>query len=95
MTLAVANHVNDFALAVAAAIVLRVIGEEAVARTFAGRLDYLHPTHVPPTPGFQRWISLGFRLFVCIFVTAALMGNHWQVWVGSALFVLPTMLGWW
>ncbi|MFM6939025.1 MAG: hypothetical protein ACKOUD_00140, partial [Rhodoluna sp.] len=26
---------------------------------------------------------------------AALMGNHWQVWVGSALFVLPTMLGWW
>jgi Fibronectin type III domain len=95
MTLAVANHVNDFALAVAAAIVLRVIGEEAVARTFAGRLDYLHPTHVPPTPGFQRWISLGFRLFVFIFVTAALMGNHWQVWVGSALFVLPTMLGWW
>jgi hypothetical protein len=95
MTLAVANHVNDFALAVAAAIVIRVVGEELVAREFAGRLDMLHPTHVPPTPGFQRWLSLGFRLAVFIFVTAALMGNHWQVWVGSVLFVLPTMLGWW
>jgi hypothetical protein len=94
MTLAVANHVNDFAIAVAAAIVFRVVGEEAVARIFSERLDTLHPTHVPPTPGFQRWISLGFRLAVFIFVTAALMGNHWQVWFGSALFVLPTMLGW-
>jgi hypothetical protein len=95
MTLAVANHVNDFALAVAGAIVIRVIGEELVARTFSERLDTLHPTQVPATPGFQRWISLGFRLVVFIFVTAALMGNHWQVWVGSALFVLPTMIGWW
>lgn len=95
MTLAVANHVNDFALAVAAAIVIRVIGEEVVAREFSERLDTLHPTHVPPTPGFQRWLSLGFRLAVFIFVTAALMGNDWRVWFGSVLFVLPTMLGWW
>jgi hypothetical protein len=94
MTLAVANHVNDFALAVAAAIVIRVIAEELSARTFSERLDMLHPTHVPPTPGFQRWISLTFRLAVFIFVTAALMGNEWQVWFGSVLFVLPTMLGW-
>jgi hypothetical protein len=95
MTLAVANHVNDFALAVAAAIVIRVIAEEAVAREFPERLDTLHPTEVPATPGIQRWISLGFRLAVFIFVTAALMGNDWRVWFGSALFVLPTMLGWW
>jgi hypothetical protein len=30
---------------------------------------------------------------VFIFVTAALMGNVWQAWVGSALFILPTILG--
>ena len=95
VTLAVANHVGDFALGVAVAIALRVVFEELIARVFSERLDMLHPTHVPSTPGFQRWISLGFRLTVFIFVTAALMGNHWQVWVGSALFVLPTMLGWW
>jgi hypothetical protein len=95
MTLSVANHVNDFALAVAAAIVIRVIGEEVVAREFPERLDTLHPTEVPATPGIQRWISLGFRLAIFIFVTAALMGNDWRVWFGSVLFVLPTMLGWW
>ncbi|MEN9962275.1 MAG: hypothetical protein RIS66_688, partial [Actinomycetota bacterium] len=95
MTLSVANHVNDFALAVAAAIVIRVVAEEAVAREFPERLDTLHPTEVPSTPGIQRWISLGFRLAVFIFVTAALMGNDWRVWFGSVLFVLPTMLGWW
>jgi hypothetical protein len=30
---------------------------------------------------------------VFVFVTAALMGNVWQVWVGSALFILPTIIG--
>jgi len=95
VTLAVANHVTDFSLAVAIAIVLRVVLEEAIARGFAGRLDMLHPTHVPHTHSFQRWVSVSFRLSVFIFVTAALMGNHWQVWVGSALFVLPTVIGWW
>jgi hypothetical protein len=91
-TLAVANHVNDFALAVAFAIVLRVILEESVARFFSQRLDTLHPTDVDETDPPQRWISIAFRLSVFIFVTAALMGNVWQVWVGSALFILPTII---
>jgi hypothetical protein len=92
-TLAVANHVNDFALAVAVAIMLRVILEESVARYFPQRLDTLHPTDVDETDRPQKWISIGFRLAVFIFVTAALMGNVWQVWVGSALFILPTIIG--
>jgi uncharacterized repeat protein (TIGR02543 family) len=92
-TLAVANHVNDFALAVAFAIMLRVILEEAVARYFPQRLDTLHPTDVDETDPPQKWISITFRLGVFIFVTAALMGNVWQVWVGSALFILPTIIG--
>ena len=92
-TLAVANHVNDFALAVAFAIMLRVILEEGVARYFPQRLDTLHPTDVDETDPPQKWISITFRLAVFIFVTAALMGNVWQVWVGSALFILPTIIG--
>jgi hypothetical protein len=36
---------------------------------------------------------VGFRLAIFVFVTAALMGNVWQVWVGSALFILPTIIG--
>ena len=92
-TLAVANHVNDFAFFVALAIMARVILEEAVARYFPQRLDTLHPTDVDETDPPQKWISIAFRLAVFIFVTAALMGNVWQVWVGSALFILPTIIG--
>ena len=93
VTLSVANHVGDFSLAIALAIMLRVFAEEASARTFPQRLDYLHPTDVADAHKSQRWVSLVIRLAVFIFVTAALMGNDWRVWVGSLLFVLPNLLG--
>lgn len=94
VTLAAANHVNDFSVAVAVAIMLRVITEEVVARYFPVRLDMLHPTDVDDPAPYQRWTALAVRLGIFIFVTAALMGNDWRVWLGSALFVLPTVLGW-
>jgi hypothetical protein len=34
------------------------------------------------------------RTAIFIYVTAALMGNHWQVWIGSIIFAFPTVLGW-
>ena len=94
LTLSAANHVNDFAMAVAVATVARVVLEEVVARYFPARLDYLHPTEVPHTYPGHRYVALGLRIAIFIFVTAALMGNAWQVWVGSILFALPTVLGW-
>jgi hypothetical protein len=93
-TLAVANHVTDFSLAVAVAISLRVVFEEGVARIFPDRLNYLHPTTVETAHPAQRWISVSLRLGVFIFVTAALMGNDWRTVVGSVLFVVPTVIGW-
>jgi hypothetical protein len=33
-------------------------------------------------------------LALFVFVSGALMGNTWQTWVGSFLFILPTLLGW-
>ena len=92
-TLSVANHVGTFALVVAVAITARVLLEEFVARWFPARLDTLHPTDVDDADPAQKWVSVGFRLSIFIFVTAALMGNVWQVWVGSALFILPTIIG--
>jgi hypothetical protein len=92
-TMAVANHVNEFAVAIAVAITMRVVFEEYVARMFPARLDVLHPTDVSDPVPAQKWISVAFRLSIFVFVTAALMGNVWQVWVGSALFILPTILG--
>jgi hypothetical protein len=94
LTLSVANHVTDFALAVAVATVLRVLLEETVSRGFPVRLDTLHPTQVPSTYPGHRYLALTLRVLIFVFVTAALMGNSWQVWVGSILFALPTALGW-
>jgi hypothetical protein len=81
-------------MAVAVATVARVVLEEVVARFFPARLDYLHPTEVPHTYRGHRYVALVLRVAIFIFVTAALMGNAWQVWVGSILFALPTLLGW-
>jgi hypothetical protein len=94
LTLSVANHVTDFALAVAGATVARVLLEEVIARLFPERLDRLHPTVVPSTYAGHRYVALVLRVVIFIFVTAALMGNGWQVWVGSVLFALPTAIGW-
>ncbi len=93
-TLAVANHVADFSTFIAAAITIRVIFEEIAARYFPARLDRINPTEVPGTSLLQRSIATAMRLAIFIFVTAAFMGNSWQVWVGSALFIVPNILGW-
>jgi hypothetical protein len=94
MTMPAANHVTDFSLAVAAAMFVRIIAEEFASRVFTNRLNAINPTNVPSTSQTQKSIALLIRLGLFIFVSAALMGNTWQTWVGSILFILPTFLGW-
>jgi len=94
LTLAVANHVADFSLAVAASMAIRVILEEITARWVPNRLDRLHPTKVPDTYRGHKYVALILRTSIFIYVTAALLGNEWQIWVGSIIFALPTVLGW-
>jgi len=93
-TLSAANHVNDFAICLAFAVVLRIVLEELAARGFANRLDKINPTEVPESSQLQKVLSTALRLSVFIFVTAAFMGNVWQVWVGSIIFILPNILSW-
>jgi hypothetical protein len=93
-TLVVANYTNEFAIFLAVAIAIRILLEELAARGFSKRLDTINPTEVPSTSQVQKVISTGVRLFLFIFVTAAFMGNVWQVWVGSFIFILPNILSW-
>lgn len=93
-TLVVANHVAEFSLLLAIAIAIRILLEELGARGFSKRLDTINPTEVPGTSQLQKVISTGLRLSIFIFVTAAFMGNVWQVWVGSFIFILPNILSW-
>jgi hypothetical protein len=94
LTMPAANHVTDFALAAAAAMLVRILVEEFASRFYPSRLNFINPTNVAPTSAAQKYIALAIRLGLFIFVSAALMGNSWQTWVGSFLFILPTLLGW-
>ena len=93
-TLQAANHVADFGFYLSIAIALRIVFEEIAARGYSSRLDKINPTDVPSTSQLQKYLSTALRLGMFIFVTAAFMGNTWQVWVGSIIFILPNVLGW-
>jgi hypothetical protein len=93
-TLSAANHVADFGFYLSVAIAIRILFEEISARGFASRLDKINPTEVPSTSQTQKYFSTALRLGMFVFVTAAFMGNTWQVWVGSIIFILPNVLGW-
>jgi len=93
-TLVVANYGSEFGIYLAVGIAIRILLEELAARGFSKRLDTINPTEVPATSQLQKIISTGVRLFLFIFVTAAFMGNVWQVWVGSFIFILPDILSW-
>jgi hypothetical protein len=94
LTMPAANHVTDFALAASAAMFIRIVLEEVSSRFYPARLNYINPTNVADPSPLQKYIALTIRLGLFIFVSAALMGNTWQTWVGSFLFILPTLLGW-
>jgi hypothetical protein len=93
-TLVVANYASEFSIALAIAIAIRILLEELAARGFSKRLDTINPTEVPGTSQIQKYISTTMRLLIFVFVTAAFMGNVWQVWVGSFIFILPNILSW-
>jgi hypothetical protein len=94
LTLSAANHVQDFALAVAAAALVRVGFEEFAARYYPARLNRINPDHLPEPPMIQMVTSLAIKYAIWIIVGGALIGEGWQLWVGSALFLVPTVIGW-
>jgi hypothetical protein len=94
LTLDAANHVNDFALGVGLAILIRVALEELAARGYPARLNKINPDEIPDPSLIQKTIVLFIKYGVWVFIGGALIGPSWQVWVGSALFVFPTVVGW-
>lgn len=93
-TSAAANHVADFGLAIAAAAAIRVALEEFAARYYPARLNIINPTLIPDPPLTQRAVALAVKYGIWVLISGALIGPGWQTWVGSALFLLPTILSW-
>jgi hypothetical protein len=94
LTLDIANHVQDFVIFIAAAIFLRVALEEFAASGFPARLNRINPDEIPDPPIIQKAIVLCIKYAIWVLIGGALIGPSWQVWVGSALFVFPAVIGW-
>ena len=94
LTLDTANHVNDFVFFIAVAIFIRVALEELAASGFPARLNRINPDEIPDPSNLQKAIVLVIKYAIWVFIGGALIGPSWQVWVGSALFVFPAVVGW-
>jgi hypothetical protein len=94
LTLNMANHVTEFGIAIAVAAVFRVLLEEGAARYFPARLNQINPTEVPDSPLIQKASALLVRYGIWVVLSGAIVGFGWQAFVGSALFLLPTVIGW-
>jgi hypothetical protein len=94
LTLDTANHVQDFVVFIALAVFARVAFEEFAARAFPARLNKINPDEIPDPSNIQKAIVLVIKYFLWVFIGGALIGPSWQVWVGSALFVFPAVVGW-
>jgi hypothetical protein len=92
--LSIANHVLLVGLVTAAAAFVRVLIEEFVASAYPQRLDKLTPNEIPESSKTQKYISLAFRFALWNFMVAGVLGNTWQLWVGSALLLVPSVVSW-
>ena len=93
-TLSVANHVLLFAAIIALSAVVRVLAEEFAAQNYPHRMDRLTPDQIPDSSRIQKAISLAVRYFFWVFMAAGVLGNSWQLWVGSAIVLVPQVLSW-
>jgi hypothetical protein len=74
------------------ALVAKVLLEQAAARKVPARMVALSPTNVQG-PGVTQQVSSALvRTGVFLFISAAFVGNVWQLWVAALLFILPPLL---
>lgn len=92
LTLPVANHVAAFGIFVALAAMVRVLLEELATKGFPQRLDTINPSRLEQPSVGQQFVSLLASYGMWVFLTGALSGEVWQVYVGSFFFLLPTIL---
>jgi hypothetical protein len=93
LTLPAANYVETFQFIATVAIAIRILLEDSAARLFPQRMDQLAPDELPEPPKVQVVTVQVLRYFFYVFIASAFMGFGVVVWIAAALFMLPTLLG--
>ncbi len=91
--LPIAASANAAAIAVLVALVVRMALESIATRYYPKRLATVHPAKVPRSGARQRLLATLLRTAVFVFIAVVVVGLRWQLWVGTAFFLVPQVLG--
>ena len=92
LDLPIAGDANRLAFIAMAAVIARVLVEEFAAWRYPLRLGAVATGKLPFAGPGQRLFATGLRTFLFVFLAIAFIGNCWQLWVGTILFVVPQVL---
>ncbi len=90
--LPITDHANLAAYCVLAALSVRLGLETIAAHFYPLRLDRTEP-QLPDPGALQRLGACALRAAIFVFFAYIVVGLSWQLWVGTALFVIPQVLG--
>jgi hypothetical protein len=90
--LAIGDHADVAALCVLAALVVRLGLETIAAHLYPARVGAASPSELPDPGRVQRLGATALRAALFVFLGNTVVGHHWQLWVGAALFVIPQIL---
>ncbi len=93
LTLPAANYVETFQGVATVAIATRIILEDLAARYFPARMNALVPDSIPEPYRAQPIVVTGLKYIFYVFIASAFMGFGPIVWIASALFLAPTIIG--
>lgn len=95
LELPITSHAHDLGLLAASLLIVRIAFEDVATHLYPVRLEILHVDIEEPST-FQKIISLEFKIFVFIMLARPFVGYNLQLWLGAALFAIPsiTALGW-
>lgn len=75
----------------AAAVVVRLAGEDCATYIFPARLASLQPELMLPSK-VNMIVTIGFKTAVFAFLAEPFIGNSIQLWLGTLLFLLPKVV---
>ncbi|CAB4967798.1 unannotated protein [freshwater metagenome] len=87
----IADNAGVLAVVVLVGLILKILVEDAAARWFPERMDSITPIEPDEASRSQRVVSALLRAGTFAFISAAFVGNVWQLWVASLLFLVPAL----
>jgi len=87
------RDVRTIVLAVLGFVAVRIVVETIVAHHFPGRLAAVRHEGRLESGRLQKLVSLLAQIAVFVFVSSAILGSSWALYVGTAVFFTPVVLG--